>query len=211
MTYLRRLDLAIIDPARQQAKGCELLQRDLLGQIKPVFVGGRIAYTREAASAELHASLLTATPGVRGPIARKAEESPLRLVGRGHAPPPAGDGCLLHDVRARLGVVHCQPGAPFQVADQRCAELRVIGQAGVVGRQAHQRREPVSLLGRDTEVTVMRQHGRVPAQPLGVVGGAADYTSHHQIVTCSRCSALTHPRRVAARPAPVRFRRRGGS
>jgi hypothetical protein len=36
----------------------------------------------------------------------------------------------------------------------RGAELRVIGQAGVVGRQAHQRREPEPLLSRDREIAV---------------------------------------------------------
>jgi hypothetical protein len=38
---------------------------------------------------------------------------PLGLVGRGDTPAPVGHRGLLHHVRARLGVVHGQPGAPF--------------------------------------------------------------------------------------------------
>src|SRR6202042_1602505 len=59
----------------------------------------------------------------------------LRLVRRGYAPAPAGDGGLLHDFGAGLGVVHGQPGTPLQVADQGRAELRVVGKVGVVGRE----------------------------------------------------------------------------
>jgi len=71
--------------------------------------------------------------------------------------------------------VHGQPGAPFQVADQRGAELRVGGQVRVVSGQAHQRGEPESLVGGDAHVAVVGEHGRVAAEPLGVPGRAAEH------------------------------------
>ena len=44
---------------------------------------------------------------------------PLRLVRRGDAPAPTRHRGVLHDVGAGLGVVHGQPGAPFQVGAAR--------------------------------------------------------------------------------------------
>jgi hypothetical protein len=99
----------------------------------------------------------------------------LWLIWRSHAPSPAWDGSLLGNIRAGLRIVHGQAGAPLQVTDERRAELGVARQFGVVGCQAHQRRESETLLGSDLEVAVMREHRGIAAEPAGVVGGAAEH------------------------------------
>ncbi len=87
-------------------------------------------------------------------------------VRRRDAPSPARHRRLRHHLGFRLRVVLRQPGAPLEVADQRGPELRVVRQRGVVGGQAHQRREPEPLLGGDPQVPVMGEHPFVPAEPL---------------------------------------------
>jgi len=54
--------------------------------------------------------------------------------------------------------------SPLEVADQGRPELSVVRQTRIVGRQAHQRREPVALLRGDAEADVLVHHPRVPAQ-----------------------------------------------
>jgi len=45
----------------------------------------------------------------------------------------------------------------------------------VVSGEAHERREPEPLHGRDPEGRVVREHGRVAAEPLGVAGRPAEH------------------------------------
>src|ERR1700730_836578 len=98
----------------------------------------------------------------------------LWLIWRGHAPSPVWDGSLLGNIRAGLRIVHGQAGAPLQITDECRAELGVGRQFGVVSCQAHQRCESEALLGSDVEVAVMREHCGIAAEPVGVVGGAAE-------------------------------------
>ena len=117
-------------------------------------------YVELPGNAHRHALLATRLERMRG-------SGPVR---RRDAPAPARDRCVLDHLGAGLGVLQRQAGAPLEVADQRRAELRVGRQVGVVGRQAHRRREPVPLLGGDPEVAVVREHPLVAAELVGVGG-----------------------------------------
>ena len=79
---------------------------------------------------------------LRDAAAGSAGRGHLALERRRLAPAPARDGRVLGNVRARLRVVHREARPPLQVRQERRAELRVLGEAGVVGGQAHQRNEP---------------------------------------------------------------------
>jgi len=68
------------------------------------------------------------------------------------------------DVHTGLRVVLRQSRAPLEIGDERRAELRVVGQLGVVGREAHQRREAKALIRRDREVAVLCDHLLVAAE-----------------------------------------------
>src|SRR5215218_5645639 len=99
----------------------------------------------------------------------------LRLEGGCLAPAPARHGGVLEDLGARLGVVNREPRSPLDVCDQRRAELGIVWQAGVVGGEAEQRREPKSLLGRDREPAVVGEHALVATELLGVARGTAEH------------------------------------
>ena len=71
--------------------------------------------------------------------------------------------------------MHGEASAPLDVSHEGGAELRVVGQSGVVSRQAHQRGEAKPLLGRDVQPAVVSEHGVVPAELLGVCRGAAEH------------------------------------
>ncbi len=102
--------------------------------------------------------------------------APIRYGWYGGATPQPhfGHRSLLDDFGARLRVVHREPGAPFEVADERGPELGIAGQVGVVGGEAHQGGKPEPLLGGDGEVEVVGQHGVVPTARFGVGRGAAE-------------------------------------
>ncbi|HEY8523372.1 MAG TPA: hypothetical protein VIL48_00315 [Acidimicrobiales bacterium] len=102
---------------------------------------------------------------------------------------------MLDDLGAGLGVGEGDAGAPLKVGDERRAELGVVGQAGVVGRPAHQRGEPESLLGRDAQVAVLAEHALVPAEVVGVAGGSAEHLApprgHVRPVLAAHAAATT--------------------
>jgi hypothetical protein len=58
---------------------------------------------------------------------------------------------------------------------RRRAELGVVGEAGVVGGEAEQRREPEPLLGGDREPAVMGEHALIATELLGVARGTAEH------------------------------------
>ena len=81
-----------------------------------------------------------------GPSLRRYRSSGLILLGftfrgcrAGLRPSPSGGRGVLDDGGAGLRVLHGQPGAPLEVADEGGAELRVGRQLRVVGGEAHQR------------------------------------------------------------------------
>lgn len=67
------LDLAFVNPTRQQTERGELLKCYLLGEIKPVLMRGRVPDSFEASGPKIHGALLLTTPGIGLPIARRAQ------------------------------------------------------------------------------------------------------------------------------------------
>lgn len=83
--------------------------------------------------------------------------------------------------------------AELEIADQSSAELRIVGQVGVVGGQAHSGGESQSLLGGDRQPAVVVEHPLIATESIGVLGGAAQHLSVHQRLTWRRCCWLTPP------------------
>jgi hypothetical protein len=90
-----------------------------------------------------------APPGRWHTTADRAERRPQPQPGTGAA----------RRLRRRFASYASPAEWPFEVADERRAELGVGRQAGVVGCQAHQGGEPKALLSGDIQVAVARQHG----------------------------------------------------
>jgi hypothetical protein len=78
-------------------------------------------------------------------------------------------------VGADLRVVQVEPCTPFDVANGRGAEFRVIGKFGIVSSKAHQRRESEALVGRNGEIAMVVEHPFIATEALGVLRGATEH------------------------------------
>lgn len=81
---------------------------------------------------------------------------------------------MLGCVSSRLRVVKREARPPLDVADERSAKLRIVGEARVVCGEAHQGGEAEALLTSDREPAVVGEHVLVPPVVRRVVGGAAE-------------------------------------
>jgi hypothetical protein len=98
----------------------------------------------------------------------------LRFERRRLAPTPARDRCVLDDLGAGLRVVLREPRSPLNVGNERRTKLRIVGETGVVGGEAHQRREAESLLRRDRQIVVLGKHSLVATELVGVERWSAE-------------------------------------
>ena len=96
-----------------------------------------------------------------------------RLIRRGNPPSPARHRGVCDDVGTRLRVLPSKPCPPLEVADKGGSELRILRQVGIIGGQAHQRREPEPLRRGDGQTAVVGEHALI-ATDLGVIGRAAE-------------------------------------
>jgi hypothetical protein len=94
-----------------------------------------------------------------------------RTVG---APVPAGYRLIGTEVGARLGDRLRDRGTPFEVLDERAAELRRVRQAHLVGGRDEHLDEASTLGLGDREVAVVAEQGAVATEGLGVRGRAAE-------------------------------------
>ena len=111
-----------------------------------------------------------------GNVPRAARRGDLYGVYGGASPQPQrGTGACSTTSAPGCELPTRDPRAPFEVGDERRAELGIRGQAGVVGREAHQRREAKTLLGCDREAAVLGEHALVAAELAAVAGRAAEH------------------------------------
>src|SRR4029453_1450516 len=99
----------------------------------------------------------------------------LALIGRGHAPTPTRNRCMLDNVVGVAGVVYREARTPFGVAHHRRPELWVVRQAGVIGRPGQQRDETQALFTGYVQSPMLGDHVLVAAQGFGV----GRRTAHH--------------------------------
>ena len=64
---------------------------------------------------------------------------------------------------------------PFEICDECRTKLGIVRHPGIVGREAHQRREPEPLLVGDPEPQMLVQHPLIAAELFGVCGSSAKH------------------------------------